>query len=109
MVLFHENRYDIIGQWLLTPGTKVVLGDSTTRKCRFCDRAEPEVSFKGVAHAIPESLGNKTIESMYECDDCNSLFGRGIENANPREVWRAESCKRRSERSSYRLRPAKWL
>ncbi|MBX5186315.1 HNH endonuclease [Rhizobium sp. NZLR5] len=79
-ILFYEDRYDIIGQWFLTPGTKVVLGDSTNRRCRFCDRAEPEVWFKSVAHAIPESLGNKSIESMYECDDCNSFFGRGIEN-----------------------------
>ena len=76
----YERRYDLLGSWLLEPGTKVVLGSRADRCCRFCGRRKPEVTFKKVAHAVPESLGNKSIESMYECDSCNEAFGKGIEN-----------------------------
>jgi hypothetical protein len=40
----------------------------------------PKVTFKNEAHAIPECLGNKSLTTKYECDDCNQFFGRGIEN-----------------------------
>lgn len=79
-ISFYEANYDIIGNWFLRPGDKVILGDKSCRVCRFCGRKPPEVTFKKVAHAIPESLGNKSIESAYECDTCNEEFGKGIEN-----------------------------
>lgn len=79
-ITFYETNYDIIGQWLVRPGDKIVLGDMNNRTCRFCGKKSPEVSFKKVAHAIPELLGNKSIESAYECDTCNKDFGDGIEN-----------------------------
>lgn len=77
---FYETNYDIIGQWLVRPGDKIVLGDLKNRTCRFCGKQSPEVSFKKVAHAVPELLGNKSILSAYECDTCNKGFGQGIEN-----------------------------
>ncbi|WP_082805221.1 HNH endonuclease [Pseudomonas sp. BMS12] len=77
---FYEKNYDIVGQWLVRPGDKVILGDMENRKCRFCGKQPQEVTFKKVAHAIPELLGNKSIVSSYECDTCNEGFGKGIEN-----------------------------
>jgi hypothetical protein len=77
---FYGKNYDSIGRWILKPGTKIVLGDSQNDVCRFCGRRSPEVTFKLEAHAIPEALGNKSLSSTYECDDCNQAFGRGIEN-----------------------------
>lgn len=77
---FYATHYDVLGNWLLRPGTKVMLGDKTNRVCRFCDKKPPEVNFGMVAHAIPEALGNKSIETAYECDTCNQAFGAGIEN-----------------------------
>lgn len=77
---FYETNYDIIGQWFVRPGEKVVLGNMQNRICRFCGKQSPEVTFRKVAHAIPELLGNKSIESAYECDTCNQGFGSGIEN-----------------------------
>jgi HNH endonuclease len=49
------------------------------KTCRFCGRSEPTATFDSVAHAIPESIGNKTLVSEYECDECNQMFGDGIE------------------------------
>ena len=77
---FYDTHYDMLGRWLLRPGHKVMLGDKQNRVCRFCGKSAPEVTFKKGAHAIPELLGNKSIESFYECDTCNNMFGRGIEN-----------------------------
>lgn len=77
---FYQTHYDIIGQWFVRPGDKIVLGDTSNRVCRFCGKQSPEVTFRKVAHAIPELLGNKSIESAYECDTCNKGFGEGIEN-----------------------------
>lgn len=45
------------------------------RKCRFCGKSEPEVSFDNdTAHAISESLGNTNFICIDECKSCNHLF-----------------------------------
>lgn len=77
---FYEKHYKIVGQWFLVPGEKQFLGNRDSRQCRFCDRCEPQVTFQKIAHAIPESMGNKSLFSYYECDECNQNFGIGIES-----------------------------
>ena len=52
--------------------------DRTKRICRFCGRSMPEVKFKQKAHAISESLGNKGLVCLEECDDCNTRFNQTI-------------------------------
>ncbi|MCE0490313.1 HNH endonuclease [Pantoea sp. Mb-10] len=47
--------------------------------CRFCKRNEPEVSFRKLAHVVPDFLGNKYLFSVDECDACNQKFGNTIE------------------------------
>lgn len=53
---------------------EIMLSEAGTRKCRFCGKSEPEVTFKKVAHAIPHFIGNRTLKSTYECDACNEKF-----------------------------------
>lgn len=77
---FYAANYEVLGSWRLQSGPKVILGDRTTKRCRFCGKTTPEATFDKVAHAIPESLGNKQLVSVYECDECNEKFGIGIEN-----------------------------
>jgi HNH endonuclease len=77
---FYDDNYEIVGNYFLRPNKKVVLGGKGQCRCRFCGKTTPEVTFKNIAHAVPESLGNKTLFSLHECDDCNTLFGTGIEN-----------------------------
>jgi len=80
-IAFYDQRYEGIGNWILEPKKKLILGSkSGIRICRFCERRSPEVTFKLDAHAIPESLGNKSLLLSYECDTCNQEFGKGIEN-----------------------------
>jgi len=49
------------------------------RVCRWCGRSMPEVTFLKKAHAISESLGNKTVILCDECDECNQRYGDTIE------------------------------
>lgn len=77
---FYAGNYDLIGQWHPKPGMRIYLGERESRVCRFCGKSKPEVSFRLEAHAIPELLGNRSLFSLYECDECNTFFGKGIEN-----------------------------
>lgn len=70
----------MISRFHPVPGKKISLGNMHDRVCRFCGKRRPEVTFKKVAHAIPELLGNKSLVTAYECDTCNCFFGRTIEN-----------------------------
>lgn len=55
--------------------------DKSKRVCRFCGRdiTMPNVNFTKKAHAISESLGNKGLICLEECDDCNTRFNDTIE------------------------------
>lgn len=83
--MFYRDSYDRVGDWQLGPGERIFLGGEENRckenrRCRFCGKRSPEVTFDKKAHAAPEMLGNKTLFTYYECDTCNALFGEGIEN-----------------------------
>lgn len=56
--------YDGIEEWI---GEK----DVSRRVCRFCGQKYPEVTFKKVAHAVQDALGNKLLFCYEECDTCN--------------------------------------
>jgi hypothetical protein len=60
---------------------KIMVGEGLkkNRVCRFCHKKNGETTFKQEAHAISESLGNKTIILNEECDICNTKFSRTIE------------------------------
>ena len=52
------------------------LKEINLRSCRFCGKKKPYVSFRKVAHVIPEMLGNRFLIYDQECDECNGIFGR---------------------------------
>ncbi|MAD74720.1 MAG: hypothetical protein CML20_08015 [Rheinheimera sp.] len=61
---------------------RTIIGNAKkeSRCCRFCNKTMNDgATFKKVAHAIPEGLGNKNIILCDECDDCNGFFGNYIE------------------------------
>lgn len=78
--LFKElwQQYDL---YVFDKNTKQTIGekDKSKRVCRFCGKKSPEVTFKSVAHAVSEALGNKEIVLNEECDDCNNKFGSKVE------------------------------
>lgn len=50
--------------------------DESPRRCRFCRKTAPDVSFAHEAHVIPHSLGRPMLTSLAECDACNSRGSR---------------------------------
>lgn len=73
-IQFFENGYDIVVNRIIQArGRKVVLG-TKPEVCRFCTRTRPIVTFGKEAHAVPELAGNRTLISLYECDECNNRF-----------------------------------
>lgn len=78
LLCWWDNNYNLIADYNLL-GRKII-GDKNNKKCRFCGKTEPEVTFKDIAHAIPASLNNKYLFSYYECDSCNHKFGDTIED-----------------------------
>ena len=78
---FYNQHYSVRVRSLLVPGMdRIEIGDKENQVCRFCRKSKPDVSFRSDTHAIPESLGNKSLFTNSECDSCNQSFGRGIEN-----------------------------
>ena len=88
VVAFYDTYYDIVDTPDFNNRTRLLkpehgirkIGYQKNKKCRFCHKSEPEVSFKKIAHVFPESIGNKALASYYECDNCNDHFGKTIEN-----------------------------
>lgn len=76
-----ELAYDIVFSEVLSKGDKLFIDSERERVCRFCGKSESQVTFKSVAHAIPESLGNKRVILLNECDECNSFFSETLEDS----------------------------
>jgi len=73
------NDYELLIIHFDRINRKTILGQKVGH-CRFCKKSAPEVSFKQKAHALPQFLGNNFLLSHYECDVCNEVFSRALEN-----------------------------
>ncbi len=71
-------NYSIIADYDISRNKEILLGNkSETRKCRFCGKSAPYVSFDSDAHAVPHLIGNRVLKTLYECDSCNKqLFSK---------------------------------
>lgn len=79
--IFADISHDYLIYTPVSSGSKAI-GNSKKNKriCRFCGLSiESGVSFSKKAHAIPESLGNKSLMLYDECDSCNGYFGNEVE------------------------------
>ncbi len=80
---FYSERYTEAVKYPLVPGHPELLQDhenDASRRCRFCGRGEPDVSFSNYAHAVPEFLGKNSLRSMNECDACNTFLAYNYED-----------------------------
>ncbi|MEQ5873227.1 hypothetical protein J3455_01445 [Pseudoalteromonas sp. NFXS39] len=77
---YFEDNYDKIAEYHLGKGEKIHIVDDS-KICRFCKKTEPEVTFRTVAHAVPEFLGNKQLILKNECDQCNTFVSNNLENS----------------------------
>lgn len=76
-----EQDYTCLIEYRLDNKKDVYLGDfGHPKTCRFCGKKEPDAKFQKVAHAIPHFIGNKSLKSNYECDDCNEKIFSPMES-----------------------------
>ncbi len=86
---FLEQNYTPLTTLHLNEDKKTFLGSKDNQTCRFCGKSEPDVTFRKIAHAIPEFTGNKRLFSHYECDSCNEKVSSLMEShmANYMNIW----------------------
>jgi len=86
---FLSQNYTPLIEIHLKENKKIYLGNKGKRKCRFCGKEKPEVTFRKRAHAIPEFTGNNKLFSYYECDTCNERISSLMEShmANYMNIW----------------------
>ena len=65
------DNYDMVHYGNEKQQVKIGEPDKSKRRCRFCGKMMPEVTFGKVAHTISEALGNKSIVTNDECDNCH--------------------------------------
>jgi hypothetical protein len=78
-LILHLN-YDHLLHLELAGPKKQWLGSRDPRKCRYCLKTHPDCTFKLVAHAIPECIGNRRLIALDECDACNERFSQSFEH-----------------------------
>lgn len=67
-------KYTEADKYFLQEGHSNTILKDSEKRCRFCGRTMPIVTFKQDAHAVAEMFGNRKIFSEYECDSCNEKF-----------------------------------
>lgn len=77
---FYDENYDLMLLKHLDKPGKIHIPAAKSGQCRFCKRVKPDAKFSKEAHAFPELIGNKTLISSDECDDCNQLFSETVED-----------------------------
>ena len=81
--VFYDKHYEPVADYPLVAGSPIRLSDHDAgeeRLCRFCGRGTGETTFRKRAHVVPESLGNKSLLSLNECDVCNKFFADEYED-----------------------------
>ncbi len=79
---YFDEHYEVITQHPLVAQRPILLplDNPHRRACRFCGRDTTQAQFKNDAHAVSNLLGNKSLFSLNECNDCNKMLGQKYED-----------------------------
>lgn len=96
LTTYFDTRYEVAKRvpFVADDQNRIRLCDheyEAARRCRYCGRGRPDVTFKMDAHAFPDFLGNLSVFSMNECDACNEHFGRGCEDQLSKQTMLART------------------
>jgi len=73
-------NYEVAAFYALNAPAPQFIGSMTRRVCRFCDQAAPSVKFSKLRPALPSFLGNQSLYTYEECDDCHAEFATSVES-----------------------------
>lgn len=79
---YFAEHYDVILHYPLVAPRPILLPFDSPhlRRCRFCRLDATQRRFKNDAHAVSNLLGNKSLFSPNECNDCNTSLGQKYED-----------------------------
>ena len=76
--LIFAAHYEVVARFRLDGVGSRQLGDEAERRCRFCERIEPDASFAEPRLAVSTLLGNHSLFSLEECDDCHAQYDESV-------------------------------
>ena len=71
-------NYEVVARYRLDGVGPRHLGDIDRPRCRFCEGSSPRVSFEDGRLALPSALGNRSLLTVEECDDCHAQFEESV-------------------------------
>jgi hypothetical protein len=79
---YFDEHYEVIAHHPLVAPRPILLpfDNPDRRQCRFCGRDTTQVKFKNDAHAVSNLLGNKSLFTLNECNECNTSLGQKYED-----------------------------
>jgi hypothetical protein len=79
-------NYRMIAEYPLTSANRPVLGDTSRRRCRFCERASNQVAFGPPRPVLPGVAGTRSLLTAEVCDDCQADWHDALD-AELRAFW----------------------
>lgn len=89
-------NYEVAARYRLDGVEPRHLGDRVGPRCRFCERTALRATFDGPRLAVPASMGNESLLTVEECDECHAQFVESVGTDLDRFV---ASIRRGEERS----------
>ena len=77
--LLYALNYEVAAHYHLDSTTPRAIGGEGHRVCRFCELSEPATTFSEGRLALPAFVGNRSLFTFEECDECHDRFLEGIE------------------------------
>ena len=77
--LTFDLNYETIAEFLLAQEERRMIGAVRRPRCRFCEQSAPRASFSSVRPALPELVGNTSLDTREICDECATQFEATID------------------------------
>ena len=71
-------NYEVVARYRLDGVGPRNLGSDAQRRCRFCEGCAPRSTFDEARPALPASLGNESLFTLEECDECHAQFEESV-------------------------------
>ena len=72
--LIFAANYEVVARYRLDGVGPRNLGDEDELRCRLCERTAPRAEFSEPRLAVPAVLGNESLFTLEECDDCHAQY-----------------------------------
>ena len=71
-------HYEVVARHRLDGVGPRSLGDEDELRCRLCERTMPRASFSEPRLVVPAVLGNESLFTLEQCDDCHAQYDESV-------------------------------